>query len=156
MVVATLMGLGVYLVLELLFGNYGIIAYRSLERFRDKAVIELEDLRRQTSELQRQVRRLTTDSETVRLEARDIGLVGRDDVVIRLENRDPRPRHRYEPGAMPVSPPRVRDNRPLFRSLGFTVFLLTLLVQVAATRNNAGRQEEEPDEADQTRERHSR
>ena len=132
---ATLLGLGVYLVLELLFGPYGVIAFNQLERFRDRSVLELNELHRQTADLQLQVRMLTTDAETIRLEARDIGLVGQNEVVLRLENRDPRPRHRYMPGTVPAKISPVRDNRPLFRSVGFTAFLLTLLVQLLGIKN---------------------
>lgn len=135
MVLATLLGLGVYLVLELLFGPYGLLAYQKLERFHEKTVLELIDLNSRSRDLHLQVRMLTTDSETVRLEARDIGLVGANDVVLRLENRDPRPRHRYMPGTLPPEIPRVRDNRPLFRSVGFAVFLVMILAQLAGTRN---------------------
>ncbi|TVR69410.1 MAG: septum formation initiator family protein [Spirochaetaceae bacterium] len=138
LVIAALLGLGVYLALELLFGPYGFIAYRQLERFRERSVLELNELHRQTEELQRQVRMLTTDAETIRMEARDIGLVGRNEVVLRLENRDPRPRHRYMPGTVPAEMTRVRDNRPLFRSVGFTVFLVALLVPLVGTRATTG------------------
>ncbi len=171
-VTSTLAGLGVYLLLELVFGQYGMIAFRTMEEFRSKAAQELEVLQRQTLDLQRQVRLLTTDSETIRLEARDIGLVGMEEIVVRLENHETRPRHRYQPGAVPSRMPRIRDNRPLFRSLGFTVFLVTLLVQLIGsqrtTRGSTGASkhrerpvrgrsaspEDEP--VDQVRARHSR
>lgn len=129
---ATLMGLTVYLLLEVIFGQYGIIAYHRLDDFRDRSVLELAEIKDQTRVLQRQVRLLTTDRETVRLEARDIGFVATDEMVLRVQNRDPRLRHRYQPGALPSRFPQVRDNRPLFRSVGFAVFLLTLLFDLSA------------------------
>jgi cell division protein FtsB len=134
LITATLMGLGIYLLLELIFGQYGLISHRALNSFHQDSLMEQDMLQKQTDFLQRQVRLLTTDAETIRLEAREIGFVARDEVVLRLEGRDPRPRHRYQPGALPSRVPRVRDNRPLFRSVGFTVFLLTLLVQITGLR----------------------
>ena len=134
LITASFMGLGIYLLLELVFGQYGFISYRALDSFHRNAISELDSLKRQTDALQLQVRLLTTDAETIRLEAREIGFVARDEVVLRLEGRDPRPRHRYQPGALPSRVSRVRDNRPLFRSVGFTVFLVTVLVQLTGVQ----------------------
>lgn len=156
LVIAALLGLGVYLSLELLFGPYGLVAYHQLERFRERSLVEFEVLHRQTAELQRQVRMLTTDAETIRLEARDIGLVAANEVVVRLENRDPRPRHRYMPGTLPAQMKQVRDNRPLFRSLGLTVFLLSLLIPLAGIRLVPRGKRKEVEEPQDPSARHSR
>lgn len=137
LVVATFLGLGTYLFLELLVGQYGLVAFRVLQRFRERAVVELEEVQDRTELLRREVRLLTTDGETVHLEARDIGLVGENEVVVRIGERDPRSRHRYQPGAVPARMPRVRDHRPLFRSIGFSVFLIVLLVELVGVRGPA-------------------
>ncbi|SIQ71957.1 Cell division protein FtsB [Alkalispirochaeta americana] len=175
-VLALSLGLGAYLLLELVFGQSGLIAYRAMEEARRQTNLEMKELQEQTSALERYVRLLTTDAETIRLEARDIGYVGDDEFVLRVEGRDARLRHRYQPGLRPSPLPRIRDNRPLFRSVGFTVFLLIALADLVrlpggikkssrragAGKSSAGERERDrsPAGEDQgswdVRERHSR
>jgi cell division protein FtsB len=125
----TLLGVITYLLLELVFGSYGIMAYAVLEKYAREAETELADLEARHDELQRQARNLAGDRETVRLEARDIGFVLSNEVIVRIEGHEPRPRHRYMPGAAPASPPRPKDNRPLFRAIALVVTLVGILVE---------------------------
>ncbi|POR01804.1 hypothetical protein AU468_07565 [Alkalispirochaeta sphaeroplastigenens] len=166
-VLALALGLGSYLLLELVFGQSGLIAYGAMEKARHQARLEMEAMQEQTAALERYIGLLTTDAETIRLEARDIGYVGPDEVVLRVEGRDARLRHRYQPGIMPSPLPRIRDNRPLFRSVGFTVFLLITLIDLVRlpgeARRSSRRERQSRDsrtETDQSsfdvRERHSR
>ena len=125
---AALIGITTYLTLELFFGSYGVVAYRLMEEYVDLSRGELAELEAQHEQLNRRVRLLKSEAETIRLEARDVGLVAENEYVLRIEGREPRPRHRYMPGSIPPVIPRPRDNRPLFRSIGLAVALVYMLV----------------------------
>lgn len=131
---AALIGIASYFTLELFFGSYGLVAYRLMEDYRAVAREELEHIAEHHAELERQIRLLSTDSETIRLEARDSGLVLPDEYVVRIEGREPRPRHRYLPGSLPPAIPVSRDNRPLFRSIALAVSLVFLLVDTLSVQ----------------------
>lgn len=125
---AALIGLASYFTLELFFGSYGLVAYRLMEDYRAVARDELEHIAERHAALERQIRLLSGNAETIRLEARDSGLIRPDEYVVRIEGREPRPRHRYLPGSLPPAVPVSRDNRPLFRSIALAVSLVFLLV----------------------------
>lgn len=131
---ALLLGIASYLAFELLFGSYGVIAYRLMDEYADGNRLRLESLYTRQEELLRQVHLLTTDAETLRIEARDSGLVASDEYVLRIVGREPRSVYRYVPGAPPDSLPRTRDNRPLFRAIGLTISLLYILIDIIITR----------------------
>jgi cell division protein FtsB len=132
LVIATLVGVATYLLLELFFGSYGFVAYDLMNDYVVLSNQELQELEERHAELRQQIRQLTTSRETIRLEARDSGLVGPDEYVVRIEGREPRPRHRYSPGSLPPVIPRTRDNRPLFRSIAVAVALVYILVDALA------------------------
>jgi len=123
-----LFGVGIYLLLELLFGSYGVFAYRMMERYLLEAENDLAELEVRRADLERQVQMLTSDGETIRLEARDIGFIEQNERIIRLEGHEPRPRHRYLPGTTPQPVPVPRDNRPLFRAIALALSLVALIV----------------------------
>jgi cell division protein FtsB len=132
LVIAALVGVATYLLLELFFGSYGFVAYELMDDYVTLSNQELEELEERHAALRQQIRQLTTSRETIRLEARDSGLVGPDEYVVRIEGREPRPRHRYSPGSLPPVIPRTRDNRPLFRSIAVAVALVYILVDAVA------------------------
>ncbi|MFP4151423.1 MAG: septum formation initiator family protein [Alkalispirochaeta sp.] len=124
-----LFGVGTYLLLELLFGSYGVFAHHMMERYLLEAEEDLAELEERRNELRQQVDLLTGDGETIRLEARDIGFIESDERIIRLEGHEPRPRHRYLPGTTPKPVPVPRDNRPLFRAIALALSLVALIVE---------------------------
>ncbi|MEX2445378.1 MAG: septum formation initiator family protein [Alkalispirochaeta sp.] len=136
LVIATLVGVATYLLLELFFGSYGFVAYDLMNDYVALSNQELEELEERHAALRDQIRRLTTSRETIRLEARDSGLVAPDEYIVRIEGREPRPRHRYSPGSLPPVIPETRDNRPLFRSIGVAVALVYILVDALAFHPN--------------------
>jgi cell division protein FtsB len=128
LVLSALVGVAAYLLLELFFGSYGLVSYRILSEHARRAEEGLAELQEHHDELGQQVRLLTTDIETIRIEARDSGLIAGDEIVLRVAGREPRPRHRYMPGSLPPTVPQARDNRPLFRAIGLAVALVYILV----------------------------
>jgi cell division protein FtsB len=131
---ASLLGLAIYLTLELFFGSYGLVAQQLMEGYVSDAERRLEELQERHDAFASQIVALTTDRETVRLEARDIGLVGPNEYVLRIDGREPRPRHRYAPGGPPPVVPNTRDYRPLFRSISLAMALVFILVDTLATQ----------------------
>lgn len=132
LVIAALVGVATYLLLELFFGSYGFVAYELMDEYVALSNQELQELEERHAALRQQIRQLTTSRETIRIEARDSGLIASDEYVVRIEGREPRPRHRYMPGSLPPTIPGTRDHRPLFRSIGVAVALVYLLVDALA------------------------
>lgn len=129
----TLSGLLTYLLLEIVFGSYGLLAFYAMEEYARNAEAQLAELEETQAELRGTVYRLTTDRETIRLEARDIGFIRPEETVVRLEGHNPRQRHRYMPGTTPPPIPVTRDNRPLFRALSLALTLIALFVETVRT-----------------------
>lgn len=129
----TLLGVVTYLFLELIFGSYGVLAYAVVNDYVQSAEEQLDELKARHAELELLAQRLSADREMVRLEARDIGFIQENEVIVRVEGHQPRQRHRYLPGATPSAPPHPRDNRPLFRTIALVVVLVGLLVDVLRT-----------------------
>lgn len=130
LVFALLTAWAAYLVLELLFGVYGFVAFEKLEEFHRTAKADLHAIQEQQQELERTVQSLTSDPETIVLEARDIGLISPNEVVLRVSGHDPRRRHQYVTGAYPRVRGTVRDNRPLFRTAAVVIFLIALCLEI--------------------------
>lgn len=129
----SLFGFATYLFLEFFFGSYGILAYRAMERYVDRAEERYESVEEIQQDLRLQVHLLTTDAETIRLEARDVGYIQEGERIVRVEGHSPRSRHRYMPGAAPPPLPRPRDNRALFRAIALAVTLVSLLIEILRT-----------------------
>lgn len=129
-VAATLLGVAVYFSLELLFGSTGFIAHQALEEYHGQVSADLERVRDANAELQRQIDRLRSDPEEIRIVARDVGLVEPDERIIRIEGRDRFPRQRLSPGPAVREAPRIADNRPLFRAIGLATTLVFLLAHL--------------------------
>ena len=124
-----LFGFAVYLSLELVFGSYGFLAQRALEDYLEQAERQYTTLAETREELQRQIYLLTTDAETIRLEARDIGFIAPEEAVVRVDGHKPRPPHSYIPGATPPPIPETKDNRALFRTIALAFALVALLME---------------------------
>ena len=139
-VVSSLFGLTVYLILELLFGSYGLVAYKVVEGY----VAEVEDISRgvalREAELNSEITRLRTDSEAIREAAYDLGLVSNGEGIIRVSGYSVRRNRAYNPGRTVPAMREIADNRPLFRGIGLASALLLLITLLLV----------------QTRERHSR
>ena len=144
-VTAALMGLAVYLLLQFVFGTYGVVAHAVISDYLERSQVALTRVRERRDEFQREVDSLTGDVETIRVEARRIGIVASDEIVVRVDGRERRPTYRYSPGEQPLEVPWPRDNRPLFRAGGFAVTLLVLLVNLLGSpppRRRTAREEE--------------
>lgn len=125
---AALSGLVVYLLLQIVFGMYGVIATGVMTEYLEASRRDLLDAQEQRVRFQQEIESLTTDEERIRIEARAIGMVDDTDVVVRVNGYQRAPRYSYDPGVLPVEIPWPRDNRPLFRSIGLATALLVMLL----------------------------
>lgn len=159
---AGLVGLSVYLLLELIFGSTGLVAYQNLVEHRRLAGEELAQVELLQVELRREIDALTSDPETIRAEGRDIGLVAPDEVVVRIEGRIAHIRRSYLPGSLPSPYVPAADRRPLFRTIALMLALVTLFVDlvgvprsplafVRSPRRQAGEWDIEVEESDEAR-----
>jgi cell division protein FtsB len=160
---AALFGLASYLMLELVFGSYGVIPYGTLERRVEHAEMDLAAVRAHQRALENEVRLLTTDPERIVLEAREIGLVGANESIVRISGWEPRSSHRAQAGTLPAPRPVPEDHRSLFRSIALALTLVVILVDtfsgtVTLPRRSRRREDEWDVELDQTpfSARHSR
>jgi len=128
LVIAALSGFFVYLLLQIVFGMYGVIATDVLTTYLEESRTDLAIAREYRSRFQQEIDSLTTDEEQIRIEARAIGMVDDSEVVLRINGHRRIPAYRYDPGVLPVEIPWPRDNRPLFRSIGFAAALLVMLL----------------------------
>lgn len=136
-VTAALMGLAVYFLLQFVFGTYGVVAYAVMSDYLERSREALETALERRTEFQSEVDSLTVDAEQIRVEARRIGFVDEDEIVVRIDGRERVSAFEYDPGSLPVDVPWPRDNRPLFRSIGLAVTLLILLLHLLGTPPNA-------------------
>jgi cell division protein FtsB len=72
-------------VLIFFFGDSGMTAYRSLDRYREKLTANVDDLRRRNADLTADLSSLRTNPERTLVQARGIGLYQSGDQVVRLE-----------------------------------------------------------------------
>jgi len=125
-----LFGLTVYLVLELVFGSYGFVAYHVVDSYKQEIEEGRSSVENREQQLRVEINRLQTDPDAVRRAAHDLGLVGEREGVIRVSGYR-YTRHRgYDPGRPAPIMRTIADNRPLFRGIGLTAALLFLLVQL--------------------------
>jgi len=77
-------------VLIFFFGDSGLTAYRSLDRYREKLAQNVDDLRARNSDLAADLSSLRSSPERAVVQARSIGLYRPGDQVLRLEGRPSR------------------------------------------------------------------
>ncbi|MFO8064307.1 MAG: septum formation initiator family protein [Spirochaetota bacterium] len=126
-----------YLLLSLVWSDYGIIAHQRLERYHDRLENNVEELERRRQELKSQTRSLRTDADRVRVEARTLGYLGENEGRVRIEG--------FEPESNPTSPGGIVRNRRLvenhaavLRSIAAGVGLLALFLMLIFDQPNAG------------------
>jgi len=122
-----------YLLLSLVWGEYGLIAHRRLEAYEQRLDANIERLDERQRELEAETRSLRTDADRIRVEARRLGYFEENEGLVRLESYDPQPGP-ASPGALvkrrtteqPVS--HAAAIRAVAASAGlFALFLMLLL-----------------------------
>ncbi|MFP4067121.1 MAG: septum formation initiator family protein [Spirochaetaceae bacterium] len=129
LLVSTAVAILTHLMLSLVWGEYGLIAYRELDTYRDRLDENLERLEERTLELEREAQTLQTDAERIRVEARRLGYYAENETPVRLEEYRPAST-RSSPGSVirRRSPPA--DNAPILRAIAASAGLFTLFLML--------------------------
>lgn len=130
---SALFGLTIYLLLELIFGSYGFVAYRAVDHFQRTVDESHQRVADREEELFIEISRLQTDAEMIRQAAHDIGMVDPDEGVIRISGYSGTRRRSYDPGRPAPAIREIADNRPLFRGIALAVALTALIAQLMMT-----------------------
>ncbi len=83
---------GVFIVASVaifLFGESGVLAYQSLDRYGESLAQNVQALKQHNQELNDQLQKLRSDRESNVVMARSIGLYEQDDAVVKLAGRSP-------------------------------------------------------------------
>jgi|WetSurMetagenome_2_1015567.scaffolds.fasta_scaffold221477_2 cell division protein FtsB len=70
-----------------LFGDSGVVALRTMERYKRSLSANVDALRQRNAELTAQLAQLQSDPENNRILARSVDMYGPDEAVIKLEGR---------------------------------------------------------------------
>lgn len=80
-----------YLLLSLVWGEYGLIAHGRLQAYERRLEENIGRLEERQNELAAETRSLRTDADRIRVEARRLGYFEADEGLVRLEGYDPQP-----------------------------------------------------------------
>lgn len=127
---ALAIGLGTYLLLELVFGGTGWYQYERLAEHTQRVESQLSDVQRRNAELRRTIDRLRADVATIEVEARELGIVRAGERVVLIEGRDRTTPQHYDPGTSPAPPPKPIDARPFFRSVALAASIIAFIMGV--------------------------
>lgn len=125
-----------YLLLTLVFGDRGIVAHAALSEYRQELLARLEQLSAIQSSLETDTRRLQTDPEQVRIEARRLGYVRESEGLIRIPGRIDAHSAVESPGEKLEAPPPWRGDRALFRTIALTIGLLAFFLLQTMRRDS--------------------
>lgn len=125
--ISTVVSIVLYLVLNGIFGDHGLLAYSDLLDYRDRLETNISSMEQTREELSATADELRSSAEAVRLEARELGYYRSGERPVRIEGFSP-----WEPGIeagtllrAPEPPP---DRQPLFRVAAITAGLVTFFL----------------------------
>jgi cell division protein FtsB len=122
-----------YLVLSLVWSDYGVIASDRLETHKARLEANIEDLEKRQEELQARMKALRTDPDRIRVEARSLGYFEENEGLVRLESYDPKPAPR-SPGRIVQRSTRQTDNGAIIRATAASAGLLALFLMLVFDR----------------------
>jgi cell division protein FtsB len=118
------------------FGDYGVVALRSLAQYRDRLHANVENLTALNLELTTELSSLRTDPERTEVLARDLGLYNGNDRVIRLEKTSSRSTFFEVGNILKLSASKAARN-PFLKILGFcSVGIFVAFLIIRSTRGS--------------------
>jgi cell division protein FtsB len=122
-----------YLLLSLVWADYGIVAFDRLDAYRARLETNMGRLEERGIELAAETRSLRTDADRIRVEARRLGYFGENEGRIRVEGFETR-HDPSSPGALVKHRPAPRNNDATIRAAAasaglFALFIMLLLDQ---------------------------
>ena len=146
-IISALTAVILYILLELIFGPAGVLAYQDAHAHMEELEEHLSGLRELEQDLSTRIEGLQRDQEVIRVEARSLGLVEPDERLLRIEGYERQGPPTQAGTAMAELEP-YPDYRPLLRGLsaasalllyiGMLLFDLFRGKQVAARPASAG------------------
>ncbi len=133
LVTAILVSLVVILSGNLIFGIYNTDGYEVLAAHRDRLAANVQELEERHRQLEARVELLRRSSDAVEMEARDLQYYAPDEIVIRLEDANPR-KSQQSPGRIILGGPVASWNRALLRIAALVVGGIVLLFLVISDR----------------------
>ena len=118
-----------YLLLSLVWADYGVIAYDRLEKHRDRLEKNLDELEERRTELAAETRALRTEAEQIRIEARRLGYFEENEGLVRLDGWEPE-RSPSSPGALVRNRPSPPDHAAVIRAAAASAGLFTLFIMI--------------------------
>lgn len=125
-----------YLLMTLFFGERGLLAYAGLSEYRDTLVSHIEELTELQNELSASERRLRSDPQQIRIEARRMGYVGQSEGLIRIPGRVGAVEPAESAGEKLAQPERWSADRNLFRALALSSALLAFFLLQTMRRDS--------------------
>ncbi|TVQ37174.1 MAG: septum formation initiator family protein [Spirochaetaceae bacterium] len=125
-----------YLLLTLVFGERGMIAYARLSDYRDELSYHIGQLNERQRDLAAAAERLQSDPEEIRIEARRMGYVGRSEGLIRIPGHSVPRADSETPGEKLPPPARWSADRSLLRALALSAALLAFFALQTMRRDS--------------------
>ena len=125
-----------YLLMTLFFGERGLLAHAGLSGYRDSLVSHIEELAELQNELSASARRLRSDPQQIRIEARRMGYVGPSEGLIRIPGRAGAAAPAESAGEKLAQPERWSADRNLFRALALSAALLAFFLLQTMRRDS--------------------
>lgn len=143
-------GFATYLLLTLIFGNYGVTNYGELERYRGRLESHVELLKDRKAALDDEERQLRESGARIRIEARSLGYLEPEERLLRIEGAPKRERRTWVAGSVIRPTGELPDHSSSIRAISICVALLTLILLLARKPAEQRRRRE------QIKEEHSR
>ncbi|MFP4373210.1 MAG: septum formation initiator family protein [Spirochaetaceae bacterium] len=121
-----------YLLLSLVWADYGVLAYERLGAYKARLEANVERLEGRRDELSTETRSLRTNSDRIRVEARRLGYYEQDEGLVRVEGYDPQAVS-SSPGAFvkrPIERRGGRDHAAIIRAVAASAGLLALFLML--------------------------
>lgn len=118
-----------YLLLSLVWADYGVLAHDRLDAYRGRLERNIERLEERQRELTAETRSLRTDADRIRVEARRLGYFAENEGRIRVEGFEVQPAP-SSPGSLVKQRPRPRDNAAVIRAAAASAGLFALFIML--------------------------
>lgn len=124
-------GFATYLLLTVIFGDYGLANYSEMERYRDRLESHLELLKSRKDSLDREEQLLRESGDRLRVEARSLGYLEPEERLLRIEGAPRKERRKWAAGRVVRPVEELPDHSGSIRAISICVALLTLILLLA-------------------------
>jgi cell division protein FtsB len=121
-------GLATYLLLTMLFGEYGVFNYRELRSYRSRLEAHVAMLQARKERLEREELLLRENGERIRIEAHSLGYVRPEERLLRIDGSETGEQRTWVAGSIirPAAP--LPDHSGSIRAISICAALLSLIL----------------------------